>query len=145
MSEAQLKSASFSDLDKSTLYKILQLRSEVFVLEQECIYLDLDGRDTNPSTDHIWIEENGAVLAVVRVLRMPNGDARLGRVCTKKDARGRGLAGQLVKYVCDTEQSDVTANCQSYLKDWYEGFGFVVEGEELLEDKIPHLPMRLKR
>lgn len=78
-----MHSAPFADLDVSTLYALLRLRSDVFVVEQQCVYPDLDGRDTEPDTVHVWLTDpSGAVTACLRVLTEPDGTARIGRVVT---------------------------------------------------------------
>src|SRR5690349_10420194 len=92
----ELRSATFRDLDTSTLYGILKLRADVFVVEQECAYGDLDGRDDEPGTRHLWFVKDQEIQAYVRIL--DDGDAqRIGRVVTAKSARGRGLAGRLIE------------------------------------------------
>jgi ElaA protein len=90
-----LRSATFAELDTTTLYALLKLRSEVFVVEQECVYLDPDGRDTEPATRHVWVEDAGTPVAYLRIL--DDGDrARIGRVVVAKSARGTGHAGTLL-------------------------------------------------
>src|SRR5512138_71867 len=91
----QLFNKSFAELDAATLYKILMLRSEVFVVEQNCVYLDLDGLDNDPGTRHLWIERAGEIRAYIRILDV-DGTPRIGRVVTAPDARGGGLAGLLL-------------------------------------------------
>lgn len=137
----ELRVASFRDLDTTTLYGILKLRSDVFVVEQECAYPDLDGRDLEPGTRHLWFQRDTAVRAYLRVLK--DGDTeRIGRVVTAPDARGTGLAGRLV-----TEALTVIGNrpsvldAQAHLKDFYARYGFEQTGPEFLEDDIPHVPM----
>ncbi|MEU4556814.1 GNAT family N-acetyltransferase [Actinoplanes sp. NPDC023936] len=137
----ELRVASFRDLDTTTLYAILRLRVDVFVVEQECAYPELDGRDTEPGTRHLWFERDGAVRAYLRVLRDPDAE-RIGRVVTAKEARGTGLAGRLL-----TEALTVIGNrpavlhAQAHLADYYARFGFARTGPEYLEDGIPHIPM----
>ncbi|MEV6298850.1 GNAT family N-acetyltransferase [Actinoplanes sp. NPDC051861] len=137
----ELRVASFRDLDTTTLYGILKLRSDVFVVEQDCVYPDMDGRDLEPGTRHIWFERDGSVRAYLRVIN-ENGTERIGRVVTEKDARGNGLAGKLI-----TEALTVIGNrpsvlhAQAHLKDYYARFGFEQTGPEYLEDGIPHVPM----
>ncbi|BAL92047.1 putative GCN5-related N-acetyltransferase [Actinoplanes missouriensis 431] len=137
----ELRVASFRDLDTTTLYAILRLRVDVFVVEQECPYPELDGRDTEPGTRHLWFERGGEVRAYLRVLRDPDAE-RIGRVVTAKDARGAGLAGRLI-----TEALTVIGNrpavlhAQAHLADYYATFGFAPSGPEYLEDGIPHIPM----
>ena len=136
------------DLSATQLYGILRLRAEVFVVEQDCVYLDLDGRDLEPSTRHLWFEEDGsgAVLAALRVLTEPDGGSSVGRVVTAPAHRSRGLAAALVKAALAGPEAvrPVRANAQSHLVDWYAGFGFAVDGDEFVEDGIPHTPMRTR-
>jgi len=87
--------AAFRDLDTTTLYAILKLRGDVFVVEQKCLYADLDGRDTEPGTRHLWVSRGGEVLAYLRIL--DDGEVRrIGRVVVAPAARGAGLAGRLM-------------------------------------------------
>ena len=81
MTETQLHVATFDQLDPRTLYSILKLRSDVFIVEQECAYQDLDGRDDEAGTRHIWLTtEAREPLAYLRVLQEPDGTAIVGRV-----------------------------------------------------------------
>ena len=139
-----LRTARFADLTPAELYGLLRLRVDVFVVEQECPYPELDGRDAEPTTLHLWFAgEDGAVLSTIRVLE--NGaDRAIGRVATAVGARGRGLSAQLVRRgieLCEGRTIDIGA--QAYLETWYERFGFRRSGPDYLEDGIPHLPMRL--
>jgi ElaA protein len=139
--EERVRQSSFGDLTAHDLYGILRLRSEVFVVEQSCVYLDADGRDTEPETTHLWIERNETPVAYLRVL--DSGESRrIGRVVTHPAARGSGLAGRLLQYVLDTTSDPWVLDAQSHLTGWYEHFGFVVSGDEFIEDGIPHVPMR---
>ena len=141
-----MRSAPFADLDPLTAYHLWALRSEVFVVEQDCPYLDLDGRDLDPGTRHVWIERAGAPVATLRVLDDADADGgalRIGRVATSLAWRGRGLAGLLVSSVVDgAGERDVVLDAQSHLADWYGAFGFVPSGRGFVEDGIPHTPMR---
>src|SRR5690606_5010015 len=74
-----IRSATFAELTPDQLYAIMQLRSQIFVVEQECVFLDLDGRDREPETVQLWWEESGAILAALRVLRV-DGERRISRV-----------------------------------------------------------------
>ncbi|HWL41683.1 MAG TPA: GNAT family N-acetyltransferase [Ilumatobacter sp.] len=130
---------AFAELTVAELYDILRLRSEVFVVEQECTYLDPDGRDTDAGTRHVWT--GSPIDAYLRVL--DDGDAhRIGRVVTRPGARSSGLAAQLVEHVLATSAGPWVLDAQSYLTGWYERLGFAVAGAEYLEDGIPHTPMR---
>ena len=141
----QLRTASFADLDPLTLYQILKVRVDAFVVEQECPYPELDGRDTEPGAVHCWIEEDGEILAVARVLVDEDGVGRVGRVATRPDARGRGLAGRLVRHGTTLVEGPVRLSAQAHLADYYAALGFRRDGEEFLEDGIPHVPMILAR
>jgi ElaA protein len=144
MADTELHLARFAELDARLLYDLLRLRVEVFVVEQECPYPELDGRDTEPGTWHAWTTQpaSPAVTAYLRVLTEPDGTLRIGRVCTHRDHRGQALAAQLMTLVL-AEAGDrvVVLDAQSYLVAWYERFGFVVAGPEFVEDGIPHIPM----
>jgi ElaA protein len=141
-----VRDAPLAELDPVTLYRILALRSEVFVVEQDCVYLDLDGRDLEPGARQVWVERDGAVLATLRVLRDGPSTSRIGRVATARTARGSGLAARVMQRaleLCDGD--DVVLDAQSYLFDWYARFGFVRAGDDFVEDGIPHVPMQLAR
>jgi ElaA protein len=137
----ELRVASFRDLDTTALYGILKLRSDVFVVEQDCVYPDLDGRDTEPGTRHVWFTRDGAVRAYLRILD-DGGVERIGRVVTAPDARGNGLAGRLL-----AEALRIIGNrpsvlhAQAHLAAFYTRFGFRQTGPEYVEDGIPHIPM----
>ncbi|GAA4970012.1 GNAT family N-acetyltransferase [Actinoplanes utahensis] len=134
--------ASFRDLDTTTLYKILKLRSVVFVVEQECPYLDPDGRDIEPGTRHIWFEKGDEVRAYLRVLADP-GAERIGRVVTATDARGAGLAARLMEKALEViGNRPAVLDAQAHLTGFYARFGFETAGPEFLEDGIPHVPMK---
>lgn len=137
-----MNSASFDELEPRTAYLLWQLRETVFVVEQACAYLDLDGRDLEPATRHLWVEEDGRPVAYLRVLADP-GERRIGRVLVTRSHRGRGLAEQLMRSALDmVGDGACRLDAQSYLAAWYRRFGFEACGEEFLEDGIPHVPMR---
>ncbi|MGI8433525.1 MAG: GNAT family N-acetyltransferase [Nocardioidaceae bacterium] len=143
----ELRVASFGELDPRVAYEMWALRVAVFVVEQRCAYLELDGRDLEPCTRHVWVAEGALLLGCLRVLREPSGEARIGRVCVRQDARGTGLAAGLVgKALVEVDSPAGTRPCvldaQSHVARWYERFGFAVSGPEFVEDGIPHLPMR---
>jgi ElaA protein len=86
------------------------------------------------------------VVATLRMLRDPDGSARIGRVATAVGARRQGLAEALMQRALDlAPDGDVVLGAQTYLADWYARFGFVRDGADYLDDGIPHLPMRLRR
>jgi ElaA protein len=146
MAYVHLYDRSFDELDPATLYAILRLRADVFVVEQACPYPDLDGRDTEPTTRHLWLgpADNPAdPRSYLRVLTEPDGTARIGRVCTAAAARGLGLSRQLMAAALERlGDRPCGLDAQSYLVDFYRSFGFATTGPEFLEDGIPHVPMR---
>ncbi|MDY7089047.1 MAG: GNAT family N-acetyltransferase [Actinomycetota bacterium] len=138
----ELRTASFRDLDTTTLYAILKLRTDVFVVEQDCVYGDLDGRDNEPGTRHLWFERDDEVRAYLRILN--DGDVeRIGRVVTAKSARGAGLAGRLMEEALTViGHRPSVLDAQAYLVKFYGRYGFEPTGPEYIEDGIPHIPMR---
>jgi len=137
----KIMAVPFAALDGLTAYSLWKLRQDVFVVEQECPYGDLDGRDLDPETRHVVMDDDDVVVGCARVL--DEGDTwRIGRVALHPTVRGRGLADQLIHtalQVCTDR--DVVLDAQSPLAPWYATFGFEVCGPEFLEDDIPHLPM----
>ncbi|GAA0519248.1 ElaA protein [Saccharopolyspora subtropica] len=141
---AAVHRAYTADLDAGDFYRMLRLRVDVFVVEQECPYPELDGRDLEPTTRHFWIDSaDGHVLGYLRLLEDPDGTYRIGRVCTAKAARGLGLARKLMNAaVAEAQHSPVVLAAQTYAKEFYRSFGFQEVGDEYLEDGIPHVNMR---
>ena len=143
---AEVRVATFAELTPLQLYRILKLRSDVFVVEQDCAYPDVDDRDLEPGAQHLWIEQDDDVVAYLRVLtETPDGTSRIGRVVTAEHARGEGHASDLVRRALALTLGPVVLAAQSYLVDWYASLGFQVDGPEFLDDGIPHTPMRLTR
>ncbi len=136
--------ASPDQLDVTTLYAILRLRSEVFVVEQNCPYQDVDGLDLDSTTRHLWLTDDGPEpVAYLRILEEPDGTARIGRVCVSPAARRRGLAGALMISALDLiGHRDAVLSAQVYATGLYASAGFEPDGPQFLEDDIPHLPMR---
>ncbi len=140
------RSARFGELDSRTLYALLRLRVDVFVVEQACPYPELDGRDLQPDTVHLWVAgAYGAPLAYLRVLGEPDGARRISRVVTARHARGQGLATELVREAIRLAgDARVTLEAQGHLEHWYARLGFERVGSDYVEDGIPHVPMRLR-
>jgi predicted GNAT family N-acyltransferase len=139
----QLRQARFAELTPFEVYGLCRLRVDVFVVEQECPYPELDGRDVEPGTVHVWFEDaDGTVAATIRVLH--DGDTRaIGRVATAAAYRGRGLAARLMEQgIAMCAGFPVTLGAQAHLEGWYERFGFRRSGPGYVEDGIPHVPMR---
>lgn len=143
---ASIFSAPTRNLDAFTMHEVLRLRQQVFVVEQRAAYADIDGRDVEPGTVQFWAGDDGRVLATVRLLREPDGTERIGRVATAADARGAGLAGDLMRAAIAEARGDVIVlDAQAHLEEWYGRFGFVRSGAAFSEDGIPHIPMTRTR
>ncbi|PXY27180.1 GNAT family N-acetyltransferase [Prauserella muralis] len=131
------------ELTAAELHDLLRLRVDVFVVEQEAPYAEIDGKDLLPSTYHIWAPGEDGVAGCLRVLADPGGVRRIGRVCTAPSARGTGLGARLMEaameYVGDAE---CVLDAQTYAEGFYARFGFAPEGEVYEEDGIPHIRMR---
>ena len=134
-------------IDPLTLYAILRLRVEVFVVEQTCPYPELDGRDLEPRAELFWVTDGPEVLATLRMLHDADGALRIGRVATAPTARSRGVASTLMREALQRcaeldPAAPVVLDAQSHLAGWYARFGFHIVGQEFEEDGIPHVPMR---
>jgi ElaA protein len=142
VTDPRLRQASFAELTGLEVYGLCRLRIDVFVVEQQCPYAELDGRDLEPATAHLWFDADGVPVATIRVLREQTGWA-IGRVATAAGWRGQGLAARLMEAglaLCGDEP--IVLGAQAYLEGWYERFGFRRAGPDYVEDGIPHLPMR---
>lgn len=139
---ADLRVASFDELDPRTAYMLWRLRAEVFVMEQQCFYQDLDGRDLEPGTRHVWASVDEQPVAYLRVL--DDGEhSRIGRVLVAVPHRGRRLADRLMRSALEVvgPRTSVLA-AQSHLAHWYTRYGYARDGDDFVEDGIPHTPMR---
>jgi ElaA protein len=135
--------AGFDDLAPRTAYDVWRLRQQVFVVEQDCPYPDLDGRDLEETTRHVvLLDEDDRVVGTLRVL--DDGDwARIGRVVVAPAARGRGLAALLMdEAMALCGDREVRLDAQTGLTGFYAGYGFEVTGPEFDEDGVMHVPMR---
>lgn len=136
----------FSELTAYELYDILKLRSEVFVVEQNCIYQDIDSNDK--LSYHLFLEDKEEIIAYLRVL--PKGvsypEASIGRVLTKADCRKKGLSREMVNraisFIVNTlEEKEIRISAQSYLLGFYNSLGFEPVSDIYLEDGIEHIEM----
>ncbi len=136
----------FNDLSNRELYDMLQLRAEIFVVEQTCIYNDLDGLDKEAV--HLIIKKEDEIVGCSRLLqpgtRFP--DFSIGRVVVKQNMRGTGLGIRMMeeakKYMIEKWNArNIKVSAQKYLQKFYENLGFSVKTEEYLEDGIPHVGM----
>ena len=141
-SQSIVRDRLFNELQTLTLYHLLQLRVEVFVVEQACAYPELDGRDVEAGTRHVWLDgTDGRPAATLRVLVEPDGTHRVGRVATRPSARRNGLAGVLLTHVHGTTNGRIVLDAQTYLVPWYTELGYQPTGEEFIEDGIAHVPL----
>lgn len=139
----------FAELGVQRLYGALALRSEVFVVEQHCVFLDIDGLD--PQTWHLLGEgDDGRLLAYARLIPpgLKGADALIGRVVTSPAARGSGAGRALMAEALAQcrrlwPAQGITLHAQAHLERFYAGFGFQPVGEPYIEDGIPHIEMRL--
>lgn len=144
------KLKSFDDLSNKELYSIMQLRAEVFVVEQNCPYQDADGKDLK-SFHLMGFDTNGKLIAYTRILP-PNisySEASIGRVVSSPSVRGKGVGKKLMEQsIVEIEKSfgrvPIKIGAQLYLKKFYEDFGFEMSSDEYLEDNIPHIEMLRK-
>ena len=141
----------FNELTLQELYDCMMLRQEVFVVEQECPYLDADGND-EASWHLMGFDENNKLIAYARLL--PKGITyekypAFGRVVTSPSMRGKGIGRKLMEETLNWMEQlfpneDVKISAQCYLEKLYKSLGFEIVGEEYLEDGIPHYPMMRK-
>ncbi|AYY13405.1 GNAT family N-acetyltransferase [Actinobacteria bacterium YIM 96077] len=140
--QPRLHVATPGQLDVPTLYALLALRVDVFVVEQQCPYSELDGRDLEPGALHLWFDHDDSPVAYLRLLTDPDGTCRIGRVLVLPAARGTGLAGQLMDAaLARVGQRRCVLHAQSHLVEFYRRYGFSPTGPEFLDDGIPHVPM----
>lgn len=140
------KVRKFFELSLEELYQLLELRSEVFVVEQDCVYQDVDGKDQKAI--HVLGYSNEKLVAYTRIFDA--GDyfdtISLGRVVVSPSARAKGFGHHLIKETLKAiensyKQGPITISAQTYLKHFYELYDFRQEGDEYLEDGIPHIKM----
>lgn len=146
MTTMSLRRVRAQDLDTHTLYQLLKLRIEVFVVEQACPYPELDGRDLLTETRHFWLEAAGGdVICTLRLMEEHAGGTkafRIGRLCTKRNMRGQGHTTRLLRAaLAEVGDHPCRINAQTYLADMYAQHGFVRDGEDFVDDGVPHVPM----
>ena len=136
----------FEELTTTELYEILRVRAEVFVVEQTCIYQDLDEKDKRAY--HLYCEENGKVKAYLRILDkgISYPEISIGRVLTTENNRRKGLAREMMEkaidFICkELGEKQIRISGQLYLQAFYESLGFQTVSEMYLEDDIPHVEM----
>ena len=140
-----IKSKWFNELTTTELYEILRSRAEIFVVEQNCVYQDLDGKDYEAL--HVFLEEEGSVVACLRAFMKDSKTAQVGRVLSLKHGEGYGAeilkAGiREIREKMNPERIYIEAQC--YAIGYYRREGFKICSEEFLEDGIPHVQMMLE-
>lgn len=136
----------FNELNTDEIYEILKLRSEIFVIEQQCIYQDCDGND--PSSFHLYALENDKIIAYLRIVDkgLSFDEISIGRVVVHKDYRKNGLGRELmIKAMAfifkSLNEEIIRISAQEYLLKFYTSLGFKPVSEIYLEDDIPHVEM----
>lgn len=137
---------SFSDLTKEELYNILSLRSEVFIVEQNCVYQDIDQKDQLAL--HVFLKKNNQIIAYTRIFK-PNDYFKyssIGRVVVLKNERGSKIGSQIMNFSIKKieeifNEKKIKISAQKHLINFYKKLGFLVIGDEYLEDGIPHIAM----
>lgn len=144
------KLKKFKELTAKEVYEILRIRSEIFVVEQECPYQDPDSKDEN--SHHLFVYEDEKIVAYLRILEkgISYDEISIGRVLIDKDYRGRGLARKLmleaIRFIeSNLNEKEIKISAQAYLKDFYKSLGFKDVSEVYLEDNIPHIDMLYKK
>ena len=140
---------SYKELSTDQLYKILKLRAEVFVVEQNCAYQDLDNKDDKAI--HLIGEINKEIVAYTRIFKKGDyfNNSSIGRVLVRKDYRkkeyGKVIMKKSIEIIkLDPKEEEIELSAQKYLTKFYTDLGFKKKGEEYLEDNIPHVKMTLK-
>ena len=134
----------FNEIDRKTLHNIFLLRSEVFIVEQECAYQDIDGKDFK--SIHIIGKQKGEIIAYSRIMSLNNEFCSIGRVLVKKELRKKGIGIKLMTKTIEEATSEynsrkIKISSQEYLKNFYTNLGFKHTGKCYLEDGIPHIEM----
>ena len=137
---------TFSELDTEDLYQILRIRSEVFVVEQDCVYQDIDNKDQNAT--HLYYKENDQIVAYTRIFKAGDyyENPCIGRVVVSKKNRGNDLGKKIMidsmEYIKQNIKGEkIELSAQKYLDKFYKDLGFYKIGEDYLEDGIPHQRM----
>ncbi|MBW6411187.1 GNAT family N-acetyltransferase [Clostridium weizhouense] len=144
------KLKKFEELKIKDIYKILEIRNEVFIVEQQCAYQDCDGKDEN--AHHLYLEDNDKIIAYLRILNkgVSYNEMSIGRVLVHKDYRGKGISKEMmlkaIKFIeLNLNEKEIKIQAQAYLVDFYGSLGFKETSKEYLEDNIPHIDMLYKK
>ncbi|RXR20987.1 GNAT family N-acetyltransferase [Flavobacterium amnicola] len=145
--QLQFKIKRFNELSTQELYEILQVRSEVFVVEQNCVYQDVDGKDQKAI--HVLGYYEGDLAAYCRLFGAGDyfEETSIGRVIVSPKHRDKKLGHELMQTAIEAVETafnttEITISAQLYLKKFYESHGFIQTSEMYLEDDIPHIEMK---
>ncbi len=140
----------FEELRCEEIYKILKIRNEVFIVEQQCAYQDCDGKDKK--SYHLYLEDNGEILCYLRILpkNVSYNEVSIGRVLVNKNYRGKGIAKEMMLKAMNfieenLNEKEIKIQAQLYLFNFYKSLGFEEVSNEYLEDNIPHIDMLYKK
>ncbi len=140
----------FDELTINELYEILKLRNDIFIVEQKCLYQDVDDRDKN--SYHLMIKKKDEIIAYLRILEKDVSfeEISFGRVMVKENYRGKGISRQLIQDAIDFIQNylkeyEIRIEAQYYPINFYSSFGFVTIGDKFLSDGIEHIEMYYKK
>jgi len=136
------KVKKWEELKKEELYEILRLRAEIFIVEQECPYQDVDNKDI--FSQHLFGKIKNEIVCYTRVF-LNEDPSIIGRLVVKKQFRNKGIGREIMRRSINiiSKEKVIFISAQSYLKEFYESLGFIKKGKEYLEDGIVHIPMYL--
>jgi len=141
---------SFEELSKLELYNILRLRAEVFIVEQNCVYQDIDNKDQK--AHHVILLKDESIIGYTRIFNPGDyfNEASIGRVVISEKERHNNYGSDLMKTSINfihnqLQEQVIKISAQCYLEKFYKGLGFISKGESYLEDGIPHVAMLLKQ
>ncbi|MBR3934418.1 MAG: GNAT family N-acetyltransferase [Clostridia bacterium] len=141
----QLNVKFFNELTNINLYNVLKIRAEVFVVEQKCIYNDMDDEDINSL--HVYFEKDNDVKAYLRIIPIDDNTVKIGRVCClqKRTGLGTRLLKEGIKAACEKlNAKKIIVHAQSYVENFYAKQGFKTVSDEFMEEGIPHVKMELE-
>ncbi|MBV1821387.1 GNAT family N-acetyltransferase, partial [Bacteroidales bacterium MSK.15.36] len=132
----------FEELKCEEIYKILQIRNKIFIVEQKCVYQDCDGKDKK--SYHLYLEDKGEIISYLRILprKVSYNEVSIGRVLVNKNYRGTGIARKMMIEAINfieknLGEKEIKIQAQCYLIDFYKSLGFKEISNEYLEDNIP--------
>lgn len=141
---------SFSELTTDELYEILKLRNAVFIVEQNCPYLDVDGKDKD--SYHLFLKDNNEIISYLRILKkgISYKEASIGRVLVKNDYRRKNISRHMIlksiSFIENTlNEKEIKIQAESYLENFYTSLGFQKISDSYLLDNIPHMDMLYKK